>query len=95
MAARKRLEEVAGQLETVPADRLVLVSHLPPAGSLSARDRRFVDRGSPALAGWIERRQPLAVICGHVHHPEPVVERVGTTIVVNAGQCGWLWRARW
>jgi len=84
----------AASIEQVPAERLVLVSHLPPRGSLSARDRHFVDRGSPALADWIRRRQPVAVICGHVHHREPVMEHVGGTLVVNPGPYGWLQRLR-
>ena len=84
----------AASIEQLPAGRLVLVSHLPPRGSLSARDRHFVDRGSPALADWIRRRQPVAVICGHVHHREPVMEHVGGTLVVNPGPYGWLQRLR-
>lgn len=77
-------------LEVYPASRLVLVSHLPPWGTISSRDRRFVDRGSAQLRRWVETRQPAAVICGHVHHSEPVVERIGETQVVNPGPQGWL-----
>jgi len=77
-------------LAPYPASRTVLVSHLPPWGTLCSRDRRFVDRGSGQLRRWIEARQPAAVICGHVHHPEPVVERIRETLVVNAGPHGWV-----
>ncbi len=83
-----RFREFADSLEDVPAEQLVLVSHLPPFGTLAARDRRFIDRGSTALADWVLRRQPVAVICGHVHHREPVTERLGATLVVNPGPFG-------
>lgn len=86
------LTALLAQLEPFPPSRLVLVSHLPPWGTLSSRDRRFVDRGSAQLRRWIVTRQPAAVICGHVHHPEPVVERIGETLVVNPGPYGWLVR---
>jgi uncharacterized protein len=70
----------------------VLLTHLPPFGTLAARDRRFVDRGSVQLADWIREWQPAACVCGHVHHREPVTERLGETIVVNAGPHGWVLR---
>lgn len=84
------LTALLARLGAYPASRLVLVSHLPPLGTLSSRDRRFVDRGSSQLRCWVEAHQPAAVICGHVHHPEPVVERIGETLVVNPGPHGWL-----
>ena len=84
------LTALLARLEAFPPSRLVLVSHLPPWGTLASRDRRFVDRGSAQLRRWVEARQPAAVICGHVHHPEPVVERIGETLVVNPGPYGWL-----
>jgi len=84
------LTALLASLEPYPAARLVLVSHLPPWGTLSSRDRRFVDRGSAQLRRWTEVRQPAAVICGHVHHAEPVLERLGETLVVNAGPHGWV-----
>jgi uncharacterized protein len=76
------------RLEGVPSERLVLVTHVPPAGTLAACDRRLVDRGSDAIAAWIAARQPAANLCGHVHHREVVVDRIGETRVVNAGPHG-------
>jgi Icc-related predicted phosphoesterase len=37
-------------------------------------------------------RQPAACVCGHVHHREAVMERLGETTVVNAGPHGWVLR---
>ena len=68
-----------------PLHRLVLVTHVPPAGTLAARDRRFVDRGSIVLANWIQTHPLAALVCGHVHHPEPVVTQIGSTRVVLGG----------
>lgn len=78
------------QLEGLPPRHLVLVTHVPPAGTLAARDRRFVDRGSAALAEWIADYGPAACVCGHVHHREAIVERIGGTVVVNAGPHGYV-----
>ncbi|BDG08588.1 metallophosphoesterase family protein [Anaeromyxobacter paludicola] len=83
-----RMLSLLRRAEAVPKDRLVLVTHLPPAGTLAARDRRFVDRGSALLAEWVARHQPAALVCGHVHHPEPVVDRIGGTVVVLGGPRG-------
>ncbi len=84
----ERMQALLARAEVVPADRLVVVTHLPPARTLAARDRRFIDRGSALLAEWVARHQPAAVVCGHVHHPEPVVDRIDRTIVVLGGPRG-------
>ncbi len=83
-----RFQDFAESIDDLPAERLVLVSHLPPFGTLAARDQRFIDRGSAALAEWVMGRQPVAVICGHVHHREPITEQLGSTMIVNAGPFG-------
>jgi Icc-related predicted phosphoesterase len=74
--------------EEVSPGRLVLVTHVPPAGALSARDRRGIDRGSIQLRRWIDAHQPAGVLCGHVHHREVMLDRIGHTLVVNAGPHG-------
>ena len=82
------LTQLLAQLEAMPRERIILVTHLPPWGTLAARDHKFIDRGNVQLQEWVERRQPLAVICGHVHHPEASMERLGETLVVNPGPHG-------
>ena len=84
------LTALLAQLQPVPPNRLILVTHLPPWGTLAARDRRFIDRGSVQLRRWVEAHQPAAVLCGHVHLKEAVVDQVGDTLVVNAGPHGWV-----
>jgi len=85
-----KLTRLLAQARTVPADRLVLVTHLPPFGTLASRSHRFIDFGSAQLRRFIDEYQPAAVLCGHVHHREPVTDRVGRTLVVNAGPKGYL-----
>lgn len=45
-----RLAAFLGGLAAIPANRLVLVTHVPPSGTLASRDCHFVDRGHPMLA---------------------------------------------
>lgn len=85
VAADPELRALLSRLEGIPPRRLVLITHVPPHGTLAARDRHFVDRGSPQLADWIAGWQPAACVCGHVHHREVVTERLEDTLVVNAG----------
>lgn len=84
------LTALLARLDQVPRERIILVSHLPPWGTQASRDRRFNDWGSAQLRRWVEARQPAAVLCGHVHLREVVVERLGETLVVNAGPFGWV-----
>ena len=73
------------------ADRLwIWIYHAPPTESpTSWTGRRHY--GDEDLAGWIREHQPGLVLCGHVHQ-SPFAEdgawldRIGSTIVMNAGQ---------
>ncbi len=76
------------RLESHPPERVVLVTHLPPFGTLASRDAKLVERGNVQLRRWIDQFQPAAVLCGHVHHREAVVEQLGRTVIVNAGPHG-------
>jgi hypothetical protein len=67
---------------------LVIVTHVPPRETACAVDRRGIDRGSVQLRRWIEEHQPAVVVCGHVHHREVVLDRIGQTVVVNPGPHG-------
>ena len=68
----------------IPPETDVLVVHGPPFGSLDKTAPRFGGEhvGSPSLRGWIERQQPEAVICGHIHEGFGV-DRIGSTAVYN------------
>jgi len=82
-------EELKGLLErnlselTVD-DRVVLVSHMPPANT--SVDVTYSGRhiGSSSIREFIERVRPILVLCGHVHEA-PGIDRIGETIIVNPG----------
>ena len=76
--------EARSRWAAIPAETDVLVVHGPPYGSLDKTAPRFGGEhvGSPSLRDWIERHQPRAVICGHIHEGFGV-DRIGSTAVHN------------
>lgn len=76
---------------TVPADPWILVAHVPPhASQLDRRPRLSYPVGSRAVRAFIEARQPLLALHGHVHDAAEVTgtwqDRLGRTLCVNPGQ---------
>jgi Icc-related predicted phosphoesterase len=61
----------------------VLVTHAPPQGVLD-RTTSGVHAGSEAVRKFVQREQPLLVICGHIHEAFGQ-EWLGETLVVNCG----------
>jgi Icc-related predicted phosphoesterase len=66
------------------APRRLLVCHTPPYGTRLDRLMNGTPVGSPAVRAFIERRRPDVAVVGHIHEGRGV-ERVGDTLVVNAG----------
>jgi Icc-related predicted phosphoesterase len=68
----------------------VLISHSPPKGALdiSSDGRRL---GSTALRDTLIAKNPLLVICGHIHASAGQIDRFGETTVINAGPQGIIW----
>ncbi|MDK2383465.1 MAG: metallophosphoesterase family protein [Candidatus Korarchaeota archaeon] len=62
----------------------VLVSHAPPHDTKLDVIRSGAHVGSKALREYVEREQPLLCVCGHIHE-SPGVDRIGRTVLVNAG----------
>lgn len=62
----------------------VLVSHPPPFNTKLDVIRSGTHVGSKAVREYIERYQPILCVCGHIHE-SPGVDRVGETVIVNAG----------
>lgn len=83
-------EEAAAELLADCPRGCVLVSHSPPQGAVdvSTRGRNL---GSTALRQTIEEKEPLLVVCGHIHDSAGRHEAIGTTPVVNAGPSGIEW----
>jgi Icc-related predicted phosphoesterase len=65
----------------------VLVSHSPPRGVLDVSSSGK-SLGSTAVREAILRCKPRLVVCGHIHHCGGRSERLGETLVVNAGSGG-------
>jgi Icc-related predicted phosphoesterase len=63
---------------------LIVVSHSPPA--YTKLDKAFFGGhvGSPLLRLFIEKYEPAAVFCGHIHEAKGV-DRIGKTVIVNTG----------
>ena len=71
----------------------VLISHSPPKGILDiASDGRHL--GSTALRDTIIAKNPLLVICGHIHASAGQIDRSGKTTVINAGPEGIVWNLK-
>jgi Icc-related predicted phosphoesterase len=66
------------------APRRLLVCHTPPYDTRLDRLMNGTPVGSPAVRAFIERRRPDVAVVGHIHEGRGV-ERVGDTLVVNAG----------
>ena len=81
-------EEIAARLEEFTCTQTtIVVAHTPPYGAcdLAANGKRC---GSTAAREWIERNQPLAWFCGHIHE-DYSTDRIGRTRIFNCAV--WLW----
>jgi len=65
----------------------VLVTHYPPHGTKVDKAVGFVHAGSRHIRRLIEEFRPRLVLCGHIHE-SPGTDRIGETLVVNAGSLG-------
>src|SRR3989344_2532192 len=69
------------------AKRVVLVPHAPPYGT--RLDKVFGSHsGNKSIRKFVERWQPAYHFCGHIHENSGKQDRIGKTIVVNAGPFG-------
>ena len=81
--------EASNLLEDCPSGG-ILISHSPPKDILdiSSDGRRL---GSTALRDTIMAKNPLLVICGHIHASAGQIDRLGNTTIINAGPEGMIW----
>jgi Icc-related predicted phosphoesterase len=84
-------EEMARRLEPFGGfNPLILICHSPPMGTDLDRVRKGVHAGSHAVREFIEKHQPTAFFCGHIHEAEGLMIRIGKTPCFNAGKRGYL-----
>ncbi len=60
----------------------ILISHTPPYGAGDIGRGQHL--GSKAIREFVEKNNPLAVCCGHIHEARSI-SSIGRTKVVNAG----------
>jgi Icc-related predicted phosphoesterase len=84
-------EEMARRLEPFAGLKpLILICHCPPLGTELDLVRKGVHAGSHAIREFIEKQQPAAFLCGHIHEAEGRQIRLGETPCVNVGQRGYV-----
>jgi Icc-related predicted phosphoesterase len=89
-----RLPSIEEDLAMIPGtqDPCILVAHTPPWGCALDRSSLGTHGGSQALRKWIEDRQPLLTLHGHIHESPDLsgrwAERICDTICVNPGAAG-------
>lgn len=73
-----------GQKQCGSEHPLIVVSHSPPA--YTKLDKAYFGGhvGSPLLRQFIEKYEPVAVFCGHIHEAKGV-DHIGKTVIVNTG----------
>jgi len=79
--------EIAEELTSITceaSEKLVLVTHAPPYGTKVDEIKAGTHVGSKSIRNYIESRQPVLVLCGHVHEGRGVDE-IGRTMIVNPG----------
>ena len=86
----ERLPSIEEDLAAVPETNhpCILVAHTPPKGVIDLGDNG-INTGSQALYAWIQNRQPVLTLHGHIHEaPDRSghwAECIGSTICVNPG----------
>ncbi len=76
-------EEIVAILSRL-GDVDVLVSHPPPKGTKLDVIRTGAHVGSDGVRRYLEERQPILCVCGHIHE-SPGIDHLGKTVLVNPG----------
>jgi len=84
--SESKIEELLAQFEG--KSPLHLVIHFPPRGTAVDRIREGLHAGSATLRAWVERVQPAALYCGHIHEGAGASDRLGGTDLFNVGKAG-------
>jgi Icc-related predicted phosphoesterase len=73
-----------GHAAVADAPRRLMICHTPPYDTRLDRLMNGTPVGSPAVRRFIETRRPQVCVVGHIHEGRGV-DRVGDTLVLNAG----------
>ncbi len=78
------IQEELAALACTPNDNRVLVTHAPPYGTKLDQIADGTHVGSKSIRKFIEQKQPLVALCGHVHEARNT-DKLGRTLMVNPG----------
>lgn len=78
------IKEELAALACNKEDRWVLVTHAPPYGTKLDKVEAGTHVGSKSIREFIEQKQPLVSLCGHVHEARGI-DQLGRTLIVNPG----------
>ena len=66
-------------------DTDILIYHVPPNKTFTSMDRKFRDFGDEYLrALLVNDFNPKCVLCGHIHNPLRLKDKVGESLIVNS-----------
>ena len=68
-------------------NNLLLISHNPPKAEIVDKVNESLHAGSQKFTDFIKEKQPLVVVCGHIHEGTGI-EKIGNTVVINPGAVG-------
>jgi hypothetical protein len=74
----------AGFAQVEGSSRYIMVPHCPPRNSVVDRSAMFMSVGSTAVRNWVDKVNPILVVCGHIHEARDQA-KIGDTVVVNCG----------
>lgn len=68
----------------------ILVTHSPPKGLLD-KSSFGKNLGSTSIRETVIEKSPLLVVCGHIHENSGKHDKLGSSVVINAGPQGIVW----
>ncbi len=84
-------EEIAAALTAFDGlDPFYFVVHFPPHGTRLDEVAPGRHAGSRVLREWVDRAQPVALFCGHIHECAGRSDQIGATPCHNVGKAGYL-----
>ncbi len=84
--SEKKLAAILDQaFKDVPKGKpLFVISHAPPLNSEADKLHNDEHVGSSAVKEFIEKNNPLAILCGHIHESKSI-SKISSTLCVNPG----------
>lgn len=81
------IKEELDDLTQTLDQNFMLVTHAPPYDTQVDRTDSGMHVGSKSIRQFIEEKQPIAALCGHVHEARNT-DKLGRTLIVNPGSIG-------